>query len=85
MTRNNLTVALLAAAIALLGLWQLISTFGDPRLFFLRPYYMFEYTQDSRSHGQIPLTSPDEHDGALYLLGAGKADITGYANTVLPT
>lgn len=83
MARYNIAAALAGATFSLLVILQLISTFGLPRFDFLSIRY------DGATRGsfcnQIPIKSggPDlealEDDG-LYLLGVGKADITGYVS-----
>ncbi|KAL8789905.1 MAG: hypothetical protein Q9195_006615 [Heterodermia aff. obscurata] len=72
----------MVTAIALLFVtFQLISSFGLPRLDFLHLRHVFEGLNDLPSN-QIPISSlPSDQespkDGSRYLLGVGKADITG--------
>lgn len=81
MARSSVAVALAATTFTLLIIFQLLSHYGFPRL----PYFHWTYDSFSSllvSH-QIPILSPDSEtvvsdSGTLYLLGVGKADITGY-------
>lgn len=83
MARLHIAVALASAIFALLLVFQLFSNFGIPELDFLhlRP-------QAPLGHPllhQIPINSPSANSGSLqdgtrYLLGVGKADITGYGS-----
>lgn len=82
MTRNNLHIvaALGAATFTLLVLFQLSSTFGFPQFGFLNLHYD---VSESGSQYQIPIlsgfdVSKPKLNGSQYLLGVGKADITGY-------
>ena len=79
MVRGNIAVALGAACFALLVVFQLVSTFGFPQVNFLNLHYTPVHTGPSN---QIPIDSelPSDYvskNGSLYLLGVGKADITG--------
>jgi len=81
MARGHIAVALGAACFALLVVLQLVSTFGFPQVDFLNLYYVPVHTGSSN---QIPIDAelPSDYvskNGSLYLLGVGKADITGYA------
>jgi len=81
MARGHVAIALGAACFALLVVFQLISTFGFPQVGFLNLHYIPVY---SGSSNQIPIDVelPSDYvskNGSLYLLGVGKADITGYA------
>lgn len=83
MARYHVAAALAGASFSLLVILQLISTFGLPQLDFLRMQYGAT-VRDSFAN-QIPIKSgvPDLKaldDDGLYLLGVGKADITGYIN-----
>lgn len=83
MARYHIAAALAGATFSLLVILQLVSTFGLPQLDFLRMRYGAT-TRNSFSH-QIPIKSgaPDLKaldDDGLYLLGVGKADITGYVS-----
>ena len=82
MARSHIAAALAIASLGLFVTWQLISQFGLPNIGF----YHFHYgTGDvATAPNQIPLTPPQSQsiaseDGPQYLLGTGKADITGYA------
>ena len=80
MARFQVAAALATATFALLLILQLISTFGLPRLDFLKLQYD-AYTTHLVPH-QIPiyasnLESAVVGNGDEYLLGVGKADITG--------
>lgn len=81
MGRSPIAVALVATIFTLLIIVQLLSHYGLPRLRYLH------WTYDSFSSllvsHQIPIFRPDSEpfvsdNGTLYLLGVGKADITGY-------
>ena len=81
MARSPIAIALISTTFALLILWQLLSHFGFPRL----QYFHWTYNSfpNSRVPHQIPLLSSDSEpvapdDGTQYVLGVGKADITGY-------
>ena len=82
MARPHVTAALATATIALLITFHLISTFGLPKLDYLRLHYVLEGARDAFTP-QIPIESPSvkyggPQDASLYMLGVGKADITGY-------
>ena len=80
MARSHIAVALGAAVFALLVIFQLTTTLGSPELDF------WHWTMQEQGNG-IPQTHPfSEKDAAVdavtaegsqYLLGVGKADITG--------
>ena len=82
MARFHIAAALGAATLAILVTLQLISHFGLPALDFMH------LTNDAWNIGstpnQYPINSPYDvgeevaDDETLYLLGVGKADITGY-------
>lgn len=83
MARLHIAVALASASFALLLVLQLLSTFGFPKLEFpqLRP----EVPQGNPTLHQTPINPPGAHaggaeNGTRYLLGVGKADITGYGS-----
>lgn len=81
MARLHLVVAMVTATALLFVTFQLISSFGLPRLDYLHLRHVFEGSNDVPSH-QIPISSPplDQEsfkDASRYLLGVGKADITG--------
>jgi len=79
MARSHIATASVTATLALLIIFQLLSDFGLPKLEFLH----------LRKNGKRPSAVPYQHpltpstalihseDGAIYLLGVGKADITG--------
>ena len=82
MARSHLTVALATATILLLVTFHLIATYGLPRFDYLHLRNVFEGTKDASPH-QIPINPPiasheNSEDPSRYLLGVGKADITGY-------
>ena len=81
MARLPIAAALASASFVLLLVFQLLSSFGFPKFDFLhlRPEPPLGYPT---SH-QIPINPPSANfgslkDGTRYLLGVGKADITGY-------
>ena len=86
MARFHIAAALGAATLAILVTLQLISHFGLPALDFRR------LTNDAFTLGstpnQYPFQSPYDlgdavaDDETLYLIGVGKADITGYGSRV---
>lgn len=83
MARHHLAAALASAFFALLLVFQLLSSFGFPKIDFLhlRPKASLEYP----TLHQIPINSPGSNsdsleNGTRYLLGVGKADITGYGS-----
>ena len=81
MARLHLAVAMATATALLFVAFQLISSFGLPRLDYLHLRHVFEGLNDLPSN-QIPISfpSPDyesSKDASTYLLGVGKADITG--------
>ena len=83
MARCHIAAALAGAAFSLLVFLQLASAFGLPQLDFLRLRY--GGTARNSPFSQVPInpTVPGPHvlgHETLYLLGVGKADITGYAN-----
>lgn len=85
MARSHMLTALAAATVLLLTTSYLISTLGLPELDFLNLRYASEPTQNIADTKQIPLNPPaateQSHDGQTqYLLGVGKADITGYSH-----
>ena len=82
MAPKHLTAAIGAACVALFITIQMISTSGLPQFSFLRLYYVGNPRVISIP--QIPINSILEDvsrtgKGTPYLLGVGKADITGYA------
>lgn len=79
MARLQVAAALVTATIALLIIFELLSNFGLPKLDFLHLRYDGRWSSDVPY--QHPLSPPDApaafEDGSAYLLGVGKADITG--------
>lgn len=80
MARSHIAAALAIASLGLLITFHLISQFGLPSVGFFR----FSYDPDdtTTAPGQIPILSPVSQPSAfdhepVYLLGVGKADITG--------
>ena len=76
----RIVTALVSTIFALLLIVQLLSTFGFPRFELLHMRYQttFDYSQSQ----QIPISLPGQNltasdDEHQYLLGVGKADITG--------
>lgn len=84
MARFHIAAALGGATLALLVTFQLISHFGLPALDFMH-FANFASTI-GRAPNQFPVNSPYRvgeeiaHDGTLYKVGVGKADITGYGS-----
>ena len=81
MSRNHVIATLGAAWFALLAIYQLVSSFGFPQFSFLE---LYDVPVKDGSSFQVPVcSSPETHfaqSESLYLLGVGKADITGYGN-----
>ena len=82
MARLHIAATLVTAISVLLIVFQLLSHFGLPELDFLHLQY-YEYTTESVPN-QRPILPPLDQsshpagqDGGRYLLGVGKADITG--------
>ena len=81
MTRFHIAAALTTATVALLITFHLISTLGLPELDFLHLRYDNADTKVSSHQIAInPISVAKEPSGrqTQYLLGVGKADITGY-------
>lgn len=79
MAGSRIAVALIAATLALLTIFQLIASFGLPKLDFLHLRRVDSWSTlvtDQQPLSKFPTAETSEH-GATYLLGAGKADITG--------
>ncbi|MCJ1477047.1 hypothetical protein MMC13_005718 [Lambiella insularis] len=79
MARTHIATALAAACFALLVVFQLVENFGWPSVGFLNLHHD---PKEVDSPSQIPIYAdlPEgsrANDGSLYLLGVGKADITG--------
>ena len=81
MARSHIAIALGGAAFTLLLIFQLISSFGLPEIGLLNiiltktPIESSPYQIPISEDGWVNVEKPDE---GLYLLGVGKADITGY-------
>ncbi|KAI9798719.1 MAG: hypothetical protein M1825_005001 [Sarcosagium campestre] len=80
MARSSIIVVSASAALLLLTIFQLLAVYGLPQLDFLRMHRVFDNSNDFSD--QTPLGAPDslhEHldEGASYILGVGKADVTG--------
>lgn len=80
MTRSYIAAALGIASLGLLVIFHLISQLGLPNVGFFHLKHVSENT--ATSSDQIPLVSPSSQpdvsrDVPAYLLGVGKADITG--------
>lgn len=85
MARPHIAVALAAATFALLVIYQLTQSFGLPQLDYW--HWKSEGTEYGRSALQSPIsrtTGLGSHalEGDQYLLGVGKADITGFVHSV---
>ena len=80
MARLHIAAALATATVALIIIFQLLSQHGWPEVDFLKLRY--HYPMIASVPGQFPINPPhneassSEH-AALYMLGVGKADITG--------
>lgn len=88
MARLHIAAALASATFAAFIILQLLSSFGFPRLDLLQLRYVAP--PKHQASYQIPIHSPSKEssvpcDGTEYLLGVGKADITGYTLSVTPT
>lgn len=80
MARSHIAAALGIASLGLLVVFHLISQLGLPNVGF----FHFKHVSENRatSADQIPLVSPSSQPDVsdnipAYLLGVGKADITG--------
>lgn len=85
MARSPVAVALVGATFALLIIFPLLSYFGFPRLQYF--HWTLESVSNYRVHRQIPLIPLNSgpiilDDGTQYLVGVGKADITGYRKEI---
>lgn len=76
MARAAIATALAAASIALILIFHLAARFGLPELDFWKFHYESTLLRDA-SHQRI-LGGQTSEPGDLYLVGVGKADITGY-------
>lgn len=79
MARLQIAAALSTATLALLIVFQLLSSFGLPKLDFLHLIHTDKWsTAVPYQHPLNSATAPTySENGASYLLGVGKADITG--------
>ena len=80
MARVHIAAALATATLALLIIFQLLSKYGWPEVDFLKLSYFSPII--ASAPGQFPINPPHNEasspgHAALYLLGVGKADITG--------
>ena len=80
MARFHIAAALGTATLALLIFLQVASNFGLPELHYLNSKYHDPSSATAFAPHQFPINPSQAPfgDGAQYLLGAGKADITGY-------
>lgn len=88
MARFHIAAALVSATFALLIILQLLSSFGFPKLDFLQLRYEAPFRQQESHRNPInssATSSGVSDDGTQYLLGVGKADITGYTLSALAT
>lgn len=80
MARLHIAAALATATLALIIISQLLSQYGWPKVDFLKLRYYYPTIDCAPS--QFPINPPDNkasssQHAALYLLGVGKADVTG--------
>ncbi|KAL8844596.1 MAG: hypothetical protein Q9205_003583 [Flavoplaca limonia] len=81
MARSHIAAALAVACLGILITFHLISQFGLPNVGFF--HFHDIHPEATASPNQVPLgptvsrPGKTEGDGSLYLLGTGKADITG--------
>ncbi|KAI4280919.1 MAG: hypothetical protein L6R38_004054 [Xanthoria sp. 2 TBL-2021] len=81
MARPHIAAALAVACLGILVTFHLISQFGLPSVGFF--YFQQSPPEATASPNQVPLGPTasrqvkSEDDGSMYLLGTGKADITG--------
>ena len=81
MGRSNVAAALAVAGLTLILIFHLIASWGLPHLDFLHLQYASGRLWKSTPH-QRPLGLGGLSEGEPYLLGVGKADITGYDGLV---
>lgn len=84
MARSYLAAALAVSTLATVVVFHLTTSFGLPQSTFLNPKYDGLGTENVP--GQIPFNAEINptafsEDGTKYLLGVGKADITGYSQS----
>ncbi|KAL8737525.1 MAG: hypothetical protein Q9190_008110, partial [Brigantiaea leucoxantha] len=80
MSRSHVVAALAVSSLAIIITFQLIASFGLPQLSFL--HLRFDGFESKNVPNQIPFNVQDIDEihldhGTRYLLGVGKADITG--------
>ena len=85
MARSRIATALVTATAALFITFYLLTTLGLPELDFLHLRYEAGGSGSGFRSQQTPLNPPSvaesPQDGpSQYMLGVGKADITGYSN-----
>jgi len=73
MARPRVAIPLTAATFVLLAVCLFLNTFGLPEL----DYWHWKQAGGRYNSVQIPLAYGEPGDDARYLLGVGKADITG--------
>ena len=89
MARSHIAAALAVACLGILITFHLISQFGLPNVGFFHFHEI--HPEATASPNQVPLgptvsrPGKTEGDGSMYLLGTGKADITGYSYSALHT
>jgi neutral ceramidase len=81
MARSHIAVALSAALVTLVIVGQLVINLGLPQV----DFWHWRLDQDQHYHTQTHFLNGKQADGAVedasqYLIGVGKADITGYVN-----
>ena len=81
MGRSNITVATAAAAFTLIIIFQLIASWGLPQVEFW--HWRHDAGSWSPTSLQRPLGVEVPYEGQSYLLGVGKADITGYDDFIV--
>lgn len=80
MARVHIVAALGTATLALLIIFQLLSQYGWPEVDFLGLKYYYQWTNSPSNQWPFNPASYEpasSEDGAQYLLGVGKADVTG--------
>ena len=86
MARFHIAAAMGAATLALLVTLELISHFGLPALDFM--HLKYDALRSGSTPNQYPIEPPYDvgqeyaSDKTLYMVGVGKADITGYGSRV---
>ena len=77
MARSHIAVALSAALIALLIIWQLLLHLGFPSIDFWHATLEQSYDGAQQTYFSSETSSGALDDASSYLVGVGKADITG--------